>query len=135
MIRAVDTSVLVAAFASWHADHDLAVRELTRRPLVVAHSLVETFSVLTRLPEPQRAEPALVAEFLERNFLDPPLTLDPNQFRSVPTTLSEHGIGGGAAYDGLIAITALCHAVQLVSLDRRAESTYRRCGVSFELLR
>ena len=134
MIRAVDTSVLVAAFASWHADHKRAVRELVRRPVVVAHSLVETFSVLTRLPEPQRADPALVAEFLDRNFPDLPLTLDAVQLRSVPTTLSEFGISGGAAYDGLIALTAQAHGVQLVSLDRRAENTYRRCGVSVELL-
>lgn len=134
MIRAVDTSVLVAAFASWHADHELAVRELAGHPTAVSHSLVETYAVLTRLPEPQRADPRLVTEFLDRNFPRAPLTLTAGQMRDVPGTLARLGISGGAVYDGLIALTSLAHDAQLVSLDRRAESTYRRCGVRFDLL-
>ena len=134
MIRAVDTSVLVAAFASWHADHEVAVRELAGHPVAVAHSLIETYAVLTRLPEPQRAHPALVTEFLDRNFPRVPLTLSAGQMREVPGTLAGLGISGGAVYDGLIALTSLAHDAQLVSLDRRAESTYRRCGVRFDLL-
>ena len=46
-----DTSVLVAGFASWHESH-AAAREALRCARVVAHSLVETYSVLTRLPPP-----------------------------------------------------------------------------------
>lgn len=134
MIRAVDTSVLVAAFASWHADHVVALGELRNSPALIGHSLVEAFSVLTRLPEPQRAEPALVAEFLERNFPDEPLALDAAQMRGLPGRLTALGISGGAAYDGLIALTAHFHGVELVSLDRRAENTYRRCGINYSLL-
>ena len=134
MIRAVDTSVLVAAFASWHQDHLLAVDELARKPLLIAHSMVETFSVLTRLPEPQRAEPTMVAEFFERNFPRDPLTLGAPEARSVPVTLAGLGIVGGAAHDGLIALTARAGEATLVSLDQRAASTYRRCGVHFEIL-
>jgi predicted nucleic acid-binding protein len=132
--RAVDTSVLVAAFASWHADHLLAVSELAKKPHVVAHAMVETYSVLTRLPEPQRARPDHVAEFLSRNFAEAPMSLDGEQLRLIPGKLSELGIVGGATYDALIALTAAGFGVHLVSLDRRAESVYRRCGVSFELL-
>ena len=62
------------------------------------------------------------------------MTLDADRLRSIPITLCELGVSGSAAYDGLIALTALAHAARLVSLDRRAESTYRRCGVDFELL-
>ena len=134
MIRAVDTSVLVAAFATWHQDNALAVDELARGPFLIAHSMVETFSVLTRLPEPQRAEPAMVAEFFERNFPRDPLTLGPADARSVPTTLAGLGIVGGAAYDGLIALTARAGDAILVSLDQRAAPTYRRCSVTFEIL-
>mgnify|MGYP006336831165 CR=1 FL=1 len=51
-----DTSVIVAALAGWHTLHDLADAAL---PSVgIAHTLVEAYSVLTRLPEPQRAAPA-----------------------------------------------------------------------------
>ena len=134
MTRAVDTSVLVAAFASWHQDHELAVREVVKHPSLIAHSMVETFSVLTRLPEPQRADPAMVVEFFERNFPDDPLVLGPADARAVPSTLSALGVIGGAAYDGLIALTALAGGATLVSLDQRAIPTYGRCGVTFELL-
>jgi len=134
MTRAVDTSVLVAAFASWHQDHSLAVEELARKPKMIAHSMVETFSVLTRLPEPQRAEPAMVVEFFERNFRDDPLSLGSSHARLVPSKLAAMGVVGGASYDGLIALTALAGDATLVSLDQRAAPVYRRCGVTFEIL-
>lgn len=134
MTRAVDTSVLVAAFASWHQDHNLAADEIAKRPRLIAHSMVETFSVLTRLPEPQRADPAMVVEFFERNFAGDPLTLGPAGARAVPGTLASLGIIGGAAYDGLIALTALAGGATLVTLDQRAMPTYGRCGVTFKLL-
>jgi predicted nucleic acid-binding protein len=132
--RAVDTSVLVAAFASWHANHLEAVAELATKPLMIAHAMIETYSVLTRLPEPQRARPHHVAEFLSRNFTESPLSLDAEQLRSIPERLSELAVVGGATYDALIALTASKCGAHLVSLDRRAEAVYRRCGVSFELL-
>ena len=134
MIRAVDTSVLVAAFASWHQDHHVAVDEIAKRPTMIAHSMLETFSVLTRLPEPHRADSAMVVEFFERNFPDDPLALAPAAARSVPGTLAKLGVIGGAAHDGLIALTALAGGATLVSLDQRAVPTYGRCGVTFELL-
>lgn len=134
MTRAVDTSMLVAAFASWHEDHLLAVGEVARRPRLIAHSMIEAFSVLTRLPEPQRADPAMVAEFLERNFRDDPLVLGPADARAVPGTLAGLGVVGGSAFDGLIALTALAGDATLVSLDQRAAATYRRCGVKFEIV-
>lgn len=49
---ACDTSVLVAGFARWHAEHALAAAALHRVDAVVDHVAVETFSVLTRLPPP-----------------------------------------------------------------------------------
>jgi predicted nucleic acid-binding protein len=76
----------------------------------------------------------MVVAFFERNFSEPPITLDAKQFRSVPKTLAALGVTGGPAYDGLIALTALAHQAHLVSIDRRAELTYLRCGVDFELL-
>jgi predicted nucleic acid-binding protein len=39
---AVDTSVVVAAFASWHEGHASAAAALARRPRVPAHVLLET---------------------------------------------------------------------------------------------
>jgi hypothetical protein len=49
---AVDTSVVVAAFASWHEGHLAALECLRRDPRLPAHVAIETFSVITRLPAP-----------------------------------------------------------------------------------
>ena len=134
MIRTVDSSVLIAAFATWHSDHERARLAITRRPTVVGHVLAETFSVLTRLPQPQRADPADVAAFLEFNLSPTPLVLDADEVRALPHRLVELGISGSATYDALIALTAQRFDATLVSLDRRAEATYRRCGASVDFL-
>ena len=70
--RCVDSGVMVAAFAPWHERHSDALRLMVDKPRVVAHSLVEAYSVLTRLPAPFRAPAAVVAESLARRFPDDP---------------------------------------------------------------
>jgi hypothetical protein len=50
MTRTPDTSVVVAGLSSWHVDHDVARRELARKPPALAAVLIEAYSVLTRLP-------------------------------------------------------------------------------------
>jgi hypothetical protein len=37
-------------------------------------------------------------------------------------------------YDGFVAMSAAAHKATLLTLDRRAEATYRRCGVRFRFL-
>ena len=43
-------------------------------------------------------------------------------------------IGGGAAYDALVAATAKHHGLALVTADRRARRTYEAMGVQIQLL-
>ena len=132
-MKAVDSSVAIAAFASWHEFHAEARRILAEKPSIVAHAAIETYSVLTRLPEPQRVAPGLVVEFLAANFSGPPLVLSAKVAKMIPARLAELEVAGGATYDGLIAFTAASHRATLVSLDRRAISTYERCGVEYEM--
>ena len=134
IVRALDSSVLVASFAEWHEAHELAQRACKRRAHPIGHALAETYSVLTRLPEPHRAGPTLVAEFLQQKAFGDPLVLDAASTRALPSRLAELGISGGATYDAVIALTARAHDAVLVSLDQRAAATYRRCGVRYELL-
>lgn len=134
MVRALDSSVLVAAFAEWHESHELARRECHRRVHPIGHALAESYSVLTRLPEPHRAGPSLVARFLQQKMFADPLVLDATATRLLPTRLAELAVAGGATYDAVIALTAAAHDAVLVSLDHRAAATYGRCGVRFELL-
>lgn len=132
--RAIDSSVLVAAFSSWHEQHEVARRALGDGARVVAHAIAESYSVLTRLPEPHRAAPELVRDFLAAACTVVPLTLDGDALRGLPARLVACGVAGGATFDGLIALTAASYDCTLLSLDRRAVDTYRRCGVRFELL-
>ena len=131
---AVDTSVVVAAFASWHEGHPGAAAALAKKPRVPAHVLIESYSVLTRLPPPHRAPSALVAEFLGKVFPEPPLLLPARDQQRLIREVAEAGLAGGSIYDALIAATARRVGAELLTRDRRALAVYERLGVRFELL-
>lgn len=131
---AADTSAVVAAFASWHEQHEAADRALGRGARLAGHCALEAYSVLTRLPPPHRAPAALVRDFLEARFPEPYLTLSAAGHRALVPRFVELGIRGGAAYDALIAATAAQSGATLVSCDRRAAATYERLGVRVELI-
>jgi predicted nucleic acid-binding protein len=130
----VDSSVVIAGFASWHEHHTIAVKALAQRPRLVAHAALETYSVLTRLPPPHRAQPGIVHEFLAGRFRDPLLTLSETGYQELLATVAAGQILGGPTYDALIAFTAAEHGARLQSLDARAAGTYRAVGAEVELL-
>jgi predicted nucleic acid-binding protein len=130
----VDTSVVVAAFASWHEGHSAATAALARKPRVPAHVLIETYSVLTRLPPPHRAPASMVVTFLAERFTGAPLTLPPRAHLRLVEQAAAAGITGGGIHDALIAATALHSKARLLTRDRRAASTYERFRVEFEIL-
>jgi predicted nucleic acid-binding protein len=131
---AVDTSVVVPAFAAWHQAHDSAIAVLARKPRLPAHAALESFSVITRLPPPQRPKPAVVLAFLRAHFGDSYLTLSAAQHATLLEEATAHAISGGAVYDALIAATAREAGATLISRDLRAAQTYELIGTSFELL-
>lgn len=131
---AVDTSVVVAGFASWHEGHRSAAAALARKPRLPAHVLVEAYSVLTRLPPPHRAPADLVATFLAEWFRDAPLVLPPRAHRELVDTAASAGLAGAAIYDALIAATARQAGATLLTRDQRARSVYDRMGVRYELV-
>lgn len=131
---AVDSSVVIAACASWHESHAAALGTFQRRPRLIGHCAIEAYSVLTRLPAPQRVPSGLVVEFLRERFPQEPLVLSASELRDLVADLHQRGITGGAVYDGIVAMSARAHGAELVSLDRRAAETYRRCGVALRLL-
>ncbi|WP_239342536.1 MULTISPECIES: type II toxin-antitoxin system VapC family toxin [unclassified Frankia] len=133
-MKAVDTSVVVAAFASWHEHHTLAQKAMASRPRLIAHAAVESYSVLTRLPPPHRAHPSIVHTFLTERFTDPYLTLSETGHQELLATVAAGQILGGPTYDALIAFTAAEHDATLLSLDRRAVTTYEAVGATAEQL-
>jgi predicted nucleic acid-binding protein len=133
-VTLVDTSIVVAAFASWHENHAAANRVVDGKARLVAHCAIEAFSVLNRLPPPHRVAGHLVRDFLAARFPEPYASLDAADYRALVPRLVEIGISGGAAYDALIAATARAADDILVSCDRRAAQTYERIGVAFRLI-
>lgn len=131
---AVDTSVVVAAFASWHEAHAVASAALKRRPRVPAHVLVETFSVLTRLPPPHRAPADLVSQFLDTRFTEAPLVLSPRGYQALIRSAAVDGVAGGGIYDALIAATVRHAGATLLTRDERASAVYERMGIAFEFV-
>ncbi|MBB5785742.1 PIN domain-containing protein [Jiangella mangrovi] len=130
----VDSSVVIAGFASWHEHHLVSLKALARNPRLVAQAAVESYSVLTRLPPPHRALPGLVHDFLADRFAEPYLGLSERGYRALLATAANGLILGGQTYDALIAFTAAEHDATLVSLDRRAVTAYETVGASVELL-
>ena len=133
-MTAADTSLVVAAFASWHERHDAARRALDGGLRLVEHCALETYSVLTRLPAPHRAPGEVVREFLQARFPQPYLRLSASAYRDFLSALPEQAVSGGAAYDALLAATAADHGAALVSCDRRAAVIYERYRVRTRLL-
>ncbi|MFI5005346.1 MAG: hypothetical protein ACHQE6_10070 [Solirubrobacterales bacterium] len=58
-----------------------------------------------------------------------------DDYAKAPARLAAAGISGGATYDGVIALTALEHDLELLTRDGRAERTYRALDVPYRLLR
>jgi predicted nucleic acid-binding protein len=121
--------VVVAAFASWHEHHERARKALEAGARLIDHCALEAYSVLTRLPPPHRCAGALVRDFLQLRFLESFLRLDARAYRDFVLELPEHAVSGGAAYDALVATTAVAHSAELITCDRRAALVYESYGV------
>jgi predicted nucleic acid-binding protein len=133
-VKAVDSSVVIAAFATWHEHHAVARKAMSSRPRLVAHAAVESYSVLTRLPPPHRANPAIVHAFITQRFTEPFLTLSELGYQELLAMVAARQILGGPSYDALIAFTAAERQATLISLDQRATATYEAVGATVEQL-
>ncbi len=135
MRQAVDTSIAIAAILADHEAHDEAEGALSGSVTTIAHVAAETYSVLTRLPAPRRVDATSAAAIVDSRLPGQRLTLDSDSHASALGRLAAAHVSGGATYDGLIALAALAHDLELVSRDHRAARTYRALGVNFQLLR
>lgn len=124
---AVDSSVLVAALASWHENHDEARAALERAMdrvgglVLPADVLVETYSVLTRLPSPHRLAPVDALRLLEGNFADArTVALAATDTWRLLRTLAPSQVAGGAVYDARIVAAAVKGgATRILTLNGR----------------
>lgn len=134
VVVAVDTSLAIPLVVRTHDAHPSVKAWRAGRPLALSgHAWIETYAVLTRLPGGARVSPGDAVALLVSNFAAPLAPTEEMHARSVEL-LAAAGIGGGAAYDGWVALAALEHGARLASRDRRAEATYRRLGVEVEMV-
>lgn len=112
-LHAFDTSVIVAAVLGWHEHHAAALRALQHafdrdRVVVPGPALVESYSVMTRLPAPHRISPADALLLLDETFHADAVTVALTTgelwrfLRSLPGTQ----VAGGRAYDAHILACA-----------------------------
>jgi len=131
----VDTSAALALVQRENPFHLTSMeRLLPCRRGMSGHAAVELLSVLTRLPPPQRLNPATALRLQVTNFPDSRF-LSAARIGDLLHEFAAAGLAGGAVYDGLVGAAAREHRLLLVSCDRRAEPTYRALGVTYELLR
>lgn len=118
-----DTSCMVPALCSWHEHHERAVREMSRRfdggerLVVAAPALVESYSVLTRLPSPYRLSPEESLALLKANFLRDDvesIAIDAHMYRRLLERAPELGVAGGRIYDAIITACARAAGVAVI---------------------
>jgi hypothetical protein len=133
---AVDTSVSIPFIVDGLSFHGVASAAVERhRPALVGHARFETHGRLTGSAiAGVRLSPRAAATIIAENFGEPEW-LTVKGAERVYALLAEASIIGGAVYDALVAQAALDHNRTLLTLDRRAERTYQRVGVDYELLR
>ena len=108
----LDTSVLVPVFYGDHVHHQASLEVFTRYGRKDAccgvHSLVEVYSVLTRMPGKYRISGEqgmlFVGSIRERLTV---VGLTPDEYFSMLQGSAALGITGGAIYDALLASCAL----------------------------
>ena len=122
-----DTSCLVAAVCTWHEHHGRTLSELERRIrsnqelVLAAHSLAETYAVLTRLPSPHRLRAEDAVALIETNWSGTPVVhLTGRDTWRALRDARQLGAIGGQTYDVLIAASALkARAAALVTWNVR----------------
>lgn len=130
----VDTSVAVPLLVQTHRAHDVVVDWWVGRDVALSgHALVETFSVLTRLPGDVRLAPTDAARLLSVRFVAP-LLLDPAGSAQLPNVLADFGVAGGAVYDAIVGLAAARNNCVLATRDARARITYDAVGVDVEVV-
>src|SRR4249919_2941779 len=123
---AVDSSVVIAGLLSWHEFHKRALQSLekamaARRLLIPFPVLVESYSVMTRLPSPHRLRPEVAHQLLHESLGETRVV--GLSSRKAWTFLGEWAAtstAGGRVYDAVIASAALeAHATELLTLNPR----------------
>lgn len=123
-----DTSVLVAGMVAAHPKHHSAFKWLQRARakeisvFISAHSLAETYAVLTRLPLSPRITSDIARYLLRENVenMAKVVSLTAQDYQKVLKNVTELGLSGGIIYDAITLYAAEKSKVdQLLTLNVR----------------
>jgi predicted nucleic acid-binding protein len=121
---ALDSSYLIALLSDWHGQHQRTFRSYVRwvdqdaQILLPVHSVLECYSVLTRIPAPYRLSAELAQQTIKETFSESAtiVGLRPQSVWPLVDTLARRGIVGGQVYDALITASAAeAHASVLMT--------------------
>lgn len=138
-LLALDSSCLVALAATWHERHTAVLDHLQRQAtvgatfVVPAHVLVETYSVLTRVPAPMQLAPEAVLAFLDGNAPRWRIAdgLPGHEMAAFLKDCASKGVTGGRVYDAAIAWSALrAGATAIVTLNPRHFRQFEAAGLA-----
>lgn len=123
---AVDSSVVIAGLLTWHEFHQRAHHALEKaiaekRLLIPFPVLIESYSVMTRLPSPHRLRPEIAHQLLHDSFGDARVVgLSPRKAWTFLGECLAMSIAGGRVYDAVIASAAVeARATELLTFNPR----------------
>jgi predicted nucleic acid-binding protein len=123
---AADSSVVIAGLLSWHEFHQPAFQALEkamagRHLLIPFPALVESYSVLTRLPSPHRLRPEIAHQLLHDSFSGTRIVgLSPRKAWTFLGDCVASATAGGRVYDAVVASAAIeAHARELLTFNPR----------------
>jgi predicted nucleic acid-binding protein len=123
-----DTNVLVAACVADHEHHARAlplmrnVHEGDAEGFVSAHSILETYAVLTRLPQVPRISPVQASMLIGDNILKyfSVVALTGREYNELSLKLGQNNVVGGRAYDLLhLTCAEKCGADRIYTFNVR----------------
>jgi predicted nucleic acid-binding protein len=124
----LDSSFVIALLCEWHVHHagtlSVYLRLLDRGaiPVLPVHVILESYSVLTRLPAPYRLPCSAAKLVLEETFASVAefVGLDPETTWKTIHSLARLDVGGGRTYDAVIAsLAASAGATQLLTWNMK----------------
>jgi predicted nucleic acid-binding protein len=133
---------MVPALSRTHPHHSRAVTALNRhldagdKMIVVAHTLLETYSVLPRLPQPHRVTASAALSAIEDSFLTKGIVvaLRHDQYVHLLYELVGNETVGGQVYDAsIVACARLAGAEVLLTFNEKHFRRFEGDGLTIEV--
>ncbi len=127
---AVDSNVVISALLDWHHFNSRALpavqKALAKKSLLLPQrTLIESYSVMTRLPSPLRVPPDLAYDLLHRTFGSCRIISTPGRDTWQFLHQRDERTAGGRVYDAAIAVAAIeAGARQLLTFNPRHFETF-----------